>query len=254
MDNKFDLQDLLKSWPYDPDNDVRRAVGADGRPVLQVRLPVGIEQYELQGRPDGEKPYGKESAFDYHLERRAEAKRAGKEGEFKLTAEQCAELFSEGTLYYYRYLHLFQAKDWPGTLRDTTRNIHLFDFVHAYAEEEEDQFYLEQWRPYLLRMNAAAAAMLKLEEGDYAQALELVNSAIAQIEAADEFDDETYQFERERSLLALKEMTSQIEEAKPVSELEQLERELRQAIAAQRFEHAADLRDRIRALRNSRAQ
>ena len=44
-------------------------------------------------------------------------------------------------------------------------------------------------------------------------------------------------------------MASQIEESKPVSELEHLERELRQAIETQHFERAADLRDRIRALR-----
>jgi hypothetical protein len=248
MDEKFDLRDLLKHWPYDPDNDVRRfAVG--GREVLQVRLPMGIEQYELQGRPDGEHPYGKESVLDHHLERLAEAERAGKASEFALSAEDCAELFSEGTLYYYRYLHLFQANDWELTLRDTTRNLLLFDFVQRYAQEQDDEAYLEQWRPYLLRMNATAAAMIELDQNRFEPAQAIVNAAIAKIEALDDLDDETFQFERERSLLALKDMARQIDESRPVPELEQLERELRQAIETQQFEHAADLRDRIRALR-----
>jgi UvrB/uvrC motif len=248
MDMKVDLRDVLKNWPYDPENDVRR-VAVGGREVLQVRLPLGIEQYELEERPDGERPYGKESVLDHHLERLAEAERAGKESEFVLNSDDCSELFSEGTLYYYRYLHLFQIKDWPGTVRDTARNLRLFDLVHRYAEDEEDQFYLEQWRPYLVRMNAAAAAMIQLEQDLFEPALQTVHSAIASIEALEELDDETFQFERERSLAALKDMASQIEESKPVSELEHLERELRQAIETQHFERAADLRDRIRALR-----
>jgi len=76
---------------------------------------------------------------------------------------------------------------------------------------------------------------------------------MARIEASEDFDSETYQFERERSLLALKDMARQIDEAKPVSQLEQLERELRRAIETQHFEKAADLRDRIRALRNTKS-
>src|ERR1041385_4718989 len=103
MDKKFDLRDLLKDWPYDPENDVRR-IEVDGREVLQVRLPLGIEQYELHGRPDGQRPYGKESLLDHHLERLGEAERDGKAADFALTPDDCAELFSEGTLNYYRYL------------------------------------------------------------------------------------------------------------------------------------------------------
>lgn len=249
MEKQVDLRELLSSWPYDPEDDVRFVQGADGREVLQVRLPLGIEQYELDGRPDGERPYDKESVLEHHTERLAEAEKSGTASAFKLNSEECAELFNEGTLYYYRYLHLFQAKDWQRTVRDTSRNLRLFELVHRYAEDEEDQSYLEQWRPYVIRMNGAAAAMLQLEDGNYGPALELLNQAIATIEALDDLENETFQFERERSLAALKDMIAQIEENKPVSELELLERELRQAIESQHFERAADLRDRIRALR-----
>src|SRR5690242_1657239 len=109
MDDNVDLRAFLQSWPYDPDDDVRIIKAADGRELLQVRLPLGIEQYEINGRPDGARPYGKESVLQYHLERLAQTEREKKP--FSLSSEQCAELFSEGTLYYYRYLHLFQAKE-----------------------------------------------------------------------------------------------------------------------------------------------
>jgi hypothetical protein len=248
MDDNVDLRGFLQSWPYDPDDDVRIIKAADGRELLQVRLPLGIEQYEMKGRPDGARPYGKESVLQYQLARLDQMERDNKR--FTLTSEECAELFSEGTLYYYRYLHLFQAKEWEGTVRDTARNLQLFDLVRQYAQDEDDQFYLEQWRPYLIRMNAAARSMLKLEDGQFAAALELVREAIASIEALEDIDDETFQFERERSLSALKDMAQQIDESKPVTELESLERELRSAIETQHFERAADLRDKIRALRD----
>jgi UvrB/uvrC motif len=248
MDTEVDLRDVLRNWPYDPDDDVRRAT-VNGREVLQVRLPLGIEQYELEGRPDGDRPYGKESVLDHQLERLAEAERSGKAADFVLSSDDCSELFNEGTLYYYRYLHLFQVKDWRRTLRDTARNLQLFDLVRRCAEEDEDRLYLEQWRPYLLRMHAVATAMTQLEQNQYEPALHSIQSAIASIENLDDLEEETFEFERERSLAALKDMASQIEETKPVSELEHLERQLRQAIEAQHFERAAALRDRIRALR-----
>jgi excinuclease UvrABC helicase subunit UvrB len=147
---------------------------------------------------------------------------------------------------------LFQIKDWSGTVRDTARNLQVFDLVRDHAEDDEDKVYLEQWRPYLLRMNAVAAAMLQIEESEYASALATVQAAVARIEALEELDDETFQFERERSLAALREIASQIEQTKPVSQLERLERELHQAIESQHFEKAAALRDRIRALREGK--
>ena len=66
MKKSPDIRDLLRDWPYDADNAVRIVPCADGRDVLQVRTPVGIEQYELEGRPDGLRPHNAESAFAFY--------------------------------------------------------------------------------------------------------------------------------------------------------------------------------------------
>ena len=253
MSRTVDLKKLLDSWPYDPDDNVRLVEGDDGREILQVRLPSGIEQYEVKGRPDGERPHGYESLLDYHLDRLRQAQAEGAEEEFALDHEACAELFFEGTLYYYRYLHFFQLKEWRRTLRDTTRNIRLFDFVHRYAEREEDRMYLEQWRPYILRIQAVAAAMVEIEKGHFDKGQVLIRRAIRRIERLEELDDETFKFELQRSLIALRELAGQIEASRPLSRIERLERELRQAIEAQAFERAAELRDQIRALREEQS-
>jgi hypothetical protein len=249
MNESADLRKIFKGWPYDPENDARLVTGDDGREILQVRTPLGIEQYELDGRPDGQRPHGMETALDYHLRRLNQAKFAGQEASFQLSPKDCSELFQEGTLYYFRYVRLFQLKDWPRTIRDTERNLRAFDFLHRYARREEDQQFLEKWRPYILRVNTSAAAMQALEKNSYDTALKRVREGIAKIEGLEEMDDETFKVERERSTLALRELESQIRKNRPLSELEQLEHQLRRAIDKQEFERAAQLRDRIRSLR-----
>ena len=249
MSDAFDLRALLKSWPYDPDQDARFTRGADGRELVQVRTPLGIEQYEVDGRPDGERPHGVESLLVFHSERLAKARAEGRENEYELTPEECGELFTEGTLYYFRYVRLFQLKDWVRTVRDTARNLEVFDLVRRHARREEDQQFLEKWRPYIIRVNSTAAVMLELERRSYDKALRLATEAVHRLETLEELDDETFRFELERSLMALRELAEQIQKNRPMSELEQLEHQLRRAIERQEFERAAQLRDRIRALR-----
>jgi len=251
MSDSIDLRQVLQSWPYDPEHDARILPGEDGREILQVRTPLGLEQYEIDGRPDGERPHGLESALEFHQRRFEEARIAGREAEFELSPRECGELFSEGTLYYFRYVRLFQLKDWARTIRDTARNLRAFDFLHRYARREEDQQFLEKWRPYILRVNASAAAMLAVEKNAYGKAVSVVNEAVGKIEALDDLDDDTFKFERERSLMALRELASQIQKNRPLSELERLEHQLRRAIEKQDFERAARLRDRLRELRKA---
>ena len=251
MRDTIDLRDLLAGWPYDEEANARVVVGNDGREILQVRTPMGVEQYELQGRPDGQEPYGCESALDYHLQRKKEAEEAGELDAFSLNEAECGELFHEGTLYYFRYLHLFQLRAWAYVARDTRRNLRLFDFVHYQAEREEDRQHLEKWRPYILRMNGIARAMLAAEKEKVDEALRVLEECVDSVQSLASLDDETFQFERERSLAALGELVKQLRKARPLSEEERLEGELQDAIKTQEFERAAVLRDRLREIRAS---
>ena len=249
MSEAIDLREALKAWPYDPENDSRIVQVHEGRDVLQVRTPMGIEQMELDGRPDGARPHGMESALEFQLMRLATAQAAGKESEFDLGPNACAELFNEGTLYYLRYVRLFQLRDWPRTIRDTTRNLRAFDVVHRYAQREEDQFFLEKWRPYILRVKWSASALAELDKGLFQRALRITREGLQKVEELPEMDDETFKYERERSLKALAELAEQIEKNRPLSELETLENQLHRAVNQQEFERAAQLRDQIRELK-----
>jgi len=249
MSDIIDLRRLLTDWPYDEEANARLVVGDDSREILQVRTPMGVEQYELQGRPDGQEPYGCESALDYQLQKEEAEEAAGEPDAFGLNEDDCSELFQEGTLYYFRYLHLFQLRAWAYVARDTRRNLRMFDFVRRRAEREEDRQHLEKWRPYILRMNGIARAMLAAEKENVDEALRVLEECVQTIESLKSLDDETFQFERERSLGALGELVKQLRKARPVSEVERLETELQQAIETQAFERAAELRDRLREIR-----
>ena len=91
--------------------------------------------------------------------------------------------------------------------------------------------------------------MLEVDRGAYDKARKIVQEVSRNIEALDELEDDTFKFERDRSLMALRELEAQIQKNRPQSELEQLEQQLRRAIEKQEFERAAQLRDRIRELR-----
>jgi len=250
MSEAIDLRKILEGWAYDPENDARISKVTGGREVLQVRTPLGLEQYELDGRPDGKRHHGRESVLEFHLARYEAAKIAGTTEEFDLAPADCAELFNEGTLYYLRYVRLFQLRDWPRTIRDTARNLRVFDFVREHARREEDQQFLEKWRPYILRVNTSASAMQQLEKSCYQKALSILTEAMEKIEGLEDLEDDTFAFERERSLGALRELAAQIQKNRPLSELEQLERQLGRAIEKQEFERAAQLRDKIRHLKS----
>jgi excinuclease UvrABC helicase subunit UvrB len=125
----------------------------------------------------------------------------------------------------------------------------MFDFVRRRAEREDDRHHLEKWRPYILRMNGIARAMLAAEKEKVDEALQLLEECVESIQSLEPLDDETFQFERERSLGALGELVKQLRKARPLSEVERLESELQDAIKTQEFERAAQLRDRLREIR-----
>ncbi len=245
-----DISDVLGSWPYDPEESVRRISGEDGSEKIQIRLPLGVEQYELDGRPDGLRQNGCESFLEYHKKRLD--KYVGKHGSdegFKVSHEECAELIDEGVLYYQRYVLLFQIGDYERTVRDTDRNIVLFDFVNEYAEEESDREAVEQYRPYILRMRYSASALSKAMRKRYNDALGDLNVAVRRIEHLPEVENRTFKFERRRSLSILRGMIREMRRKKPLTKEEALERRLKDAVRKERYEEAARLRDELTQLR-----
>ncbi len=187
------LRSFLESWPYDAQNNVRTARGANGREIILVRQPMGLEEYDIDGRPDGRGIRGMESAFDFHRARFDAAKQSNALIGFDLSAKDCAELFDESVLYHHRLLVLFRLKDWTRVERDTAHNLRLIEFIRQHARCEEDRVQLDHWRPDITRINAVARAMILLGKGQYRDALRIACYIIGNFEvvADDGTDHET---------------------------------------------------------------
>ncbi len=221
----LDLNTLLRDWPHEPGAiKVRKIVGLDGREKLQLRIDLGVLQMEMTGRPDGARPHGCESLLAYHQQRAGRAVQRGEN--YELTPEQCAELQQEGIQYYHRYLSLFQINDFAGVVRDTQRNLDLFDFVIEHTDREELSWSLK-----------FAEAMLEIQRGRDAISDFFQRSNFPELAA------------KSSEIAFLDEWLEEVRAKRPLSKLEIMQREMETAIASELYERAAELRDAIKMLK-----
>ena len=242
-----DISNILDGWEYQQDElNVRLVRGRDGREKVQLRLDLGLLQMDVDGRPDGKKPFGKGSLFAYYKElAKAAASLDTGESTFSLDSDECSKLWQEAVQYYHRYLSFFQLEDYERAARDTIRNLDLFDFVKKHARDEEDIGAFEQYRPYVLMMNFRAKALLCLRKKDFMSALDIIEDGIQVIR---QWYDETEQIEdldEGGEIAFLEQWANTIRASQPLTRRERLEHALNRAISLQEYERAAELRDEI---------
>jgi len=236
-----DIGPILKKWKYKSDDiNVRLIKGLDGKAKLQLRLDLGILQMELDGRPDGRRP-GRYDSYLSYFEKKA---RNNLKDLFILTPDQCLKLQQETIQYYHRYLALMKLEDYTRVVRDTTRNLRVFDFVEKFSDSEEIIWTFQQYRPYVIMMNTRALASICLKETKYDDALKNIHKGVTAIEKFyKKYTDKEY--DEKFELEFLQQWAEEINEVKPLSEHERLIKELKIAIKREDYEHAAMLRDEI---------
>jgi hypothetical protein len=239
----------LAEWPYNPSSNIRIIKINDETEVLQVRKPIGIEQYELDGRPDGKHPHGRDFIIDYFEEKLARHRKAyGADEGFELSHEEFLLLQEEALFNYYRYVILFQIGDMDRTVRDTEQNLKICDFVDSYCGNSEEKNQLLQYKPYIIRINAVARAMIAMKQGMTTLSREIVEAAVTEIKNLTEISNITFQFEKVRSLNYLKVTLSELDTEKPRTRLAELKLELADAVKIENYEKAAEIRDQIKEL------
>lgn len=241
------IGDLLEQWPFDPEGEcLRLVIDEAGREKLQIRLDLGILQLELEGRPDGSTPHGHPSLLEYHRHRLEEyCRQRGSADGYRLESDDCELLRAEAAQYYQRYFALFQIGRYEGVVRDTSRNLTCLDFLHRYAANQDDRMELEQFRPYILMMNALARLEVHLAAGDYDSALTAIDVARAGI--IDFISQYAGRFSADSELEILRQRRAQVAAQQPASEAESLARQLDEAVAREDYEAAARLRDLLQA-------
>jgi hypothetical protein len=246
--SNLDLNNLLDGWPHEPGQvKARKIVGRDGCEKIQLRIDLGLIQMELHGRPDGYRPHGFESLLHYHQAKAAIAKSGAQT--YSLSEADITALQHEGVQYYHRYLSLFQLRDFENVIRDTDRNLEMFDFVSEHSAEDDSKWALEQFRPYVIMMNTRARASLELKNGNTAEAVKLIEAGKERIEAFYRGVGQPDWIESSNELAFLNDWSKEIRAAVPLTPLETMERDLKRAIADEAYERAAELRDAIRSLK-----
>ena len=249
-----DISPALRGWGYEAGSiNVRKIAGLDGREKLQMRLDLGLLQMEVHGRPDGRRPYGKESYLHYFEERLSRYVRIhGSDKGFRLSEDQCQRLREEAVMYYHRYLSLFILGDFPGVVRDTARNLRVLDLCAEYASDESDRFVLEQYRPYIIMMNTRATASLQFKAEQFTKAYATVTDGLARIKEFFVRFGQREAFEKSNEVKILKRFAKEIKRKLPVDPLEKLQGKLDRAIKREDYEQAAKLRDEIKVKRARR--
>lgn len=239
MAKRQNIDSILKDWNYEPGEVAARVVrGADGRDVLQMRIDMGLLQLEVDGRPDGSRPGGAETYFDYLL---ALAVHDGEE--FSLSEEQCNEADREFVQYYQRRICWLALRDFRRAVRDADHSLAFMDFVGEHSPSEEWTMSHEQYRPFILFHRTQAAALAELEENGPEAAIGQINLGLDRIrefyvdvEAEERFADDEL---AER----LNQLRESLRDHYHVGRT--LQEQLDDAVASEEYEQAARLRDEI---------
>ena len=239
MPKQQDIDFILREWPFQPGTVGARLVQtSDGRKVMQMRIEMGVLQMEITGRPDGQRPDGKETYLDY-----LNAQIVHKGEKFALTDEHRLEIDREFLQFYHRRICCLSLREFRQAVADADHTLALMDVVLHWSTDQEWTLSHEQYRPFVLFHRAQAAALAEVQESKPEAAIEEINTALdsirnvyAKVEAEEQFDQD--------------ELVNQLNQLKESLRTEYhigrtLTEQLSDAIAAEKYEHAARLRDEI---------
>ena len=237
MARRFDIDRILKTWPYKPGEVLaRRLKGPDGRALLQMRVDMGVLQLEVDGRPDGEKPGGCETYHDFLL---GEFLREG--SEFTLSAEQCQEADREFVQFYHRRICWLALREYRRAARDADHSLAFMDFARDHSPDEDWTVSHEQYRPFVMFHRVQAGALAELEENGPEAAIGEINRGLGRFRALFAHYDSLEQFESDELVTRLVELKESLRSHYQVGRT--LDEQLADAVAAEQYELAAELRD-----------
>ncbi len=242
-----DIDEILRNWAFQPGVISARVLRAKGgREVLQMRVEMGILQMETENRPDGERPGGADTYLDYM---RHELAKAGEQ--FALSPKQCDEMDREFLQYYHRRICWLALREFDRAVEDADHTLDLMDFVAQHSPNKEWTVSHEQYRPFVLFHRTQAAALGELERGGPEGAIEEITHGLSQIRrvfAAVEAEEQYQEDPLVRQLVELQEwIRGQFHVPRTLVE------QLADAVAAEQYELAAQIRDEIAKRQGKRA-
>ncbi len=240
----LDISPLLESWDYQPGKlQVRRFRAKDGTDKIQLRIDLGVMQMNAGGRPDGRRPFGRDSLLD-HLEERA----GDAVGKFQLTTEEVGKLNQEAVQFHHRYICWFQMSEYRRVIEDAEHNLELFAFATEHSPATELLNPMRVIMPQLLMLHTRSRASLAIEGKDHAGAIQAVEEGIETISTYFREQHHPELIEHSGEIQSLREWAEELRENRPMSQREKLEKDLSEAIQSEDYEKAAQVRDLLRQL------
>jgi hypothetical protein len=254
--NEMDIAEALRGWAFEPGQvNVRLIRGNDGKPKLQLRLDLGLLQMELEGRPDGKRPHRASTELEFHQRKLGtHRKKYGSDAGFALASRDCQALREESAMFYHRYLSMFVLEQYDAVIRDTQHNLDVLDLCARYGKTEYDRACLEQYRPYIMMMNTRAKACEALRQGYVQTAIAYLRGGIKRIAHLLPKEERKKLLRQSHEAHVLLEMLKQIRAQLPPDPRVLLGQKLKDAIKAERYEEAAELRDQLNAMKKQMAE
>lgn len=246
----MDITGALQGWEFQPGQvNVRLIRGKDGKPKLQLRLDLGLLQMELNGRPDGKRPHRAASELAFLNRKLQKHKdRYGSDAGFSLGSRECQALREESAMFYHRYLSLFVLEQYEAVIRDTQHNLDVLDMCRKYARNDFDRMCLEQYRPYILMMNTRAKTCEALRQGYVQTAIAYLRGGMREILRNVPKEQRKRARKHMQEMNVLRDMLQQIKSQLPPDPRVLLKKKLDEAVAQERYEEAAAIRDQLMAL------
>ena len=248
-----DIDEALQGWAFDPESGAARQIKArDGRPILQVRVELGLLQMEVEGRPDGGRPHGFPTYLEY-LRGRANAKGSGfgsKGKGWSMSKEQRAEADREFVQFDHRRGAWLELQKYDKALGDADHSLALMDFILKYGLDPEYVSAHERLRGLVVYHRTQAGAALALERLKPDEAIDVVREGmqrLAEHQRAWARDNDADETPNEALIEQLRSLEDDIRKNFAVEKT--LREQLDEAVADEDYELAARLRDQIKARR-----
>ena len=238
-----DIDDAQQGWEAKPGTLQARLIEArDGRQVLQLRIDLGIMQIEISDRPDGTRPHGFPTYFDYLRQQARVAKRAGHE--FTLSEEQCEEADREFVQYYHRRVGWLTLHSYARAIADADHTLAFMDFIRDHSPNDEYTQAHEQNRGFVVFHRTQAAAALAIEQENPEAAIDAIHDGLDKLSAFFASFDATEQMEADPMVEQLRKMDRSLRELHKIDAT--LQEQPQEAVAKEQYEAAAKLRDALR--------
>jgi hypothetical protein len=119
--------------------------------------------------------------------------------------------------YYYRYLSLFHLGEYEEVLRDTDRNMRVFDLIRDFAEEESDRIGMEQFPPLCADDEHPRAGVPETGRSSFRRSARPHEDGIERIENALRESGRDDMLDSCREILFLQEWSERIQTNRPLS-------------------------------------